>query len=479
MPSTLSSQPNSQSGFTLIEVLVAALMVALLAAGAATAFSASLDSSGGLRSHAQAQTLAEQSQSHLEGLNLDELSNLDQTNTVPVNTPGGGSAVYYVHQTASYITDATGQASCTNPAADYLKVTSTVTWPDMHGENPVSLSQVLTPTIGSIAADRGTLAISVIDQSLAGVPGATVTATGPENLSAVSTAGGCVLFGDIPTGTYTVQVTPPSGTWVDAKTGATVSATSPDTASVDVSSGATPASQQFQIGPGSTASFTFTTAFPAGVAQAAQAAAPPAVVLVDTNMNTPQYRLCAAGDSACPAVGAPDASFPANTNAGGVIQAQPLFPYTYATYAGVCSSDEPKLYGAADGSVVVAAGATTTARALKLPALVVRVVNGAVEIPVTAPARLVITDTGCGLRYIGYTGATAPTLAAGQAALPLNTSYSPVVGDTGLLASPGMPYGNYTVCYQSGTRATSATVVNKGNGEVVTLNTATMASGSC
>jgi hypothetical protein len=74
-------------------------------------------------------------------------------------------------------------------------------------------------------------------------------------------------------------------------------------------------------------------------------------------------------------------------------------------------------------------------------------------------SHLVITDTGCNLRYAGN-----------SSLLPLLTTVTRGgATDYGVLQNPGMPYGSYTACYDNGTKHYAATVTNKSPGEVVDL----------
>jgi prepilin-type N-terminal cleavage/methylation domain-containing protein len=467
---------GSEAGFSLIEVLVSALIVGLVAAAGATGFIASIHGSSTLRVRSDAQALAQQDESRLRGLNVDELSNLSRA--LPAVSLDG--ATFTVTESASYVSDSTGTPSCTNPSADYLKTTSTVTWANMGGQSPVSVSSVLTPTVGSVDPTHGTLAVSVINAAGTGASGMSVNVSGPDSASATTSAGGCALFGNLAAGTYNVAVAPTVGTDVDAKTGQIVTAGSPDLASPSptVVAGSTAASPtQFQLDGGGTIVLSFTDAFPSGVSPSpAPTATAPAVVVFNTGMNSPSYRLCSAADSACPAVGSPDTSFSsAAWNApGGQITATPLFPATYSTYAGVCTSDEPAHFGAIDGSAAVTAGGSAST-ALTLPAMVVRLYSGTSstvpgsEMTVPAGAHLIVTDTGCNMRYIGYT-TTPPAVTSGQAVLPLITTLKTGLNDAGLLTYPGMPYGNYTVCYDNGTKHYGPmTVGNASTGEIVNL----------
>ena len=55
---------------------------------------------------------------------------------------------------------------------------------------------------------------------------------------------------------------------------------------------------------------------------------------------------------------------------------------------------------------------------------------------------------------------TPPAVSTNQGNLPLNPNYPLGSNDTGILSYPGLPYGNYTVCYDNGSKSTSATVTS-------------------
>jgi prepilin-type N-terminal cleavage/methylation domain-containing protein len=461
---------RSEAGFTLIEVLVSAMIVALVGTAGATAFIVATHASGFTRLRSDAQTLAQQDQNRLRGLNIDELSNLNQTLT-PVTLDG---AAFTVKEGASYVSDAVGAPSCTNPSADYLEVTSTVTWSNMGSAAPITASSVLTPTVGSVDPTNGTLAVSVINAAGSGVAGANVSISGPHSDTAQTAAGGCALFGDIPPGAYNVAVSPETGTYVDAQSGQAVSVANPDIATATVTAGTTAGSPtQFQIDAGGSIVPSFVTAYPTGVSPAVPApATSPAVVVFNTSLKPPGYRVCSAADAACPAVGSVDATFPVSVwSAAG---ATPLFPYTYSVWAGSCLTNEPKFSGGVDASGAVTAG-TSKSVSLTLPAMVVRLYSGTTattaqeRTALPAGSHLVMSDTGCGVNYVGYT-AIPPLLAPTQAVLPLTTVTGPGgTNDTGLLKYPGMPFGKYTVCYDNGTKKYTTTAVNQSTGEIVSL----------
>ena len=82
----------SQRGFTLIEVLVSALIMTLIATAVAGALITNTDIIANQNSRSQAETLAEQDQERLKGLSAEQLDNLSQSYTVTV-----GGATYSDH----------------------------------------------------------------------------------------------------------------------------------------------------------------------------------------------------------------------------------------------------------------------------------------------------------------------------------------------------------------------------------------------
>jgi prepilin-type N-terminal cleavage/methylation domain-containing protein len=474
------------AGFTLVEVLVSALILVLLSMAVLGALDATTRSSFSDRLHANAEALAQQNENRLRGLNVDELSNLNKT----FQGPKLDGVQFTLQETAQYVSDSSGAVSCTNPSADYLEATTTVTWPNMAGRKPVSVTSVLTPTVGSVDSTNGALAVSVLNAAGTGYGGVNVSIAGATNATATTTASGCALFGDLPSGAYTVTVAPPTGTYVDSLTGATISAATPDSRTVSVAAGSVPTSVPFSLDQAGSINFSFTDVWPSGTGSnpappVGTTPTAPAVIAFNTNMNAPSYRMCTVQDgSACPVVGSQDQAFPASDWGNG-ITATPLFPFKsqYSVYAGVCPSDDPFVVsGVQDATATVPAGGPTSV-SLALPAMVVRLYSGTTvtstqEIAMPAGAKLQISDDSCSVDYIS--GLAAP--AAGQATLQLNTSYVPqsTVSDTGLLKYPGMPYGHYTVCYtDASNKIYSRSVTNGSSGVIVNLKAGSTVTGTC
>lgn len=468
---------RGEAGFTLIEVMASALVVVLLSASALIALGGVTRSSYDDRVRSEAQALAQQNEDKLRGFNVNEISNLNQT--LPAVTLDG--TAFTIKEVASYVTASTGTPSCTNPSADYLQTKSTVTWANMDGAAPVVVTGQLTPTVGSISADNGGLAVSATNASAGPDSGMGVTLSGTSAASGVTASDGCALFGDIPAGAYTAAVAPSAGTYVDGKTGQAVTASNPDVASTTVIPGTTPASLPLSLDVPGSIPVAFADVFPGSGLTAPVTPTAPAVLAFNTNMTGVQFRLCTPADSTCPSVGNQDTNFPASdwSAPSGQVTANTLFPYTssYSVYAGMCTGDNPNLISGgsvADQTSTVTAGGIAPTLTFTLPAMVVKLYSGtstsSSEEALPNGWHVQIKDTGCGVDYNTANNA-AGSLAAGQAALPLNSSY-PNLGtnDTGILEYPGMPYGDYSACIDNGSKYLVTTLpANTGSGQFVNL----------
>lgn len=181
------------AGFTLIEILVSALIVALISAAVADGLIASAHLSGTERQRSQADQLAQQDQERLKGLSDQQLQGLSQTRTVKLD---GYS--YTVTSNATF-EDTSGASTCSSGRAAYFKVTSTASWPP---SGSMTEESIIRRTVD------GGLRVQVDDQSgvnpLAGVP---VTATmGASTATGATDPNGCFVFTGMSPGNYNVGV---------------------------------------------------------------------------------------------------------------------------------------------------------------------------------------------------------------------------------------------------------------------------------
>jgi type II secretory pathway pseudopilin PulG len=219
---------RSESGLSIIEVLIASLIVAVISVGTLTGVIAAGKSTADTRSHAQATVLAAQDEERLRGLTTSALGVLGSVKTTraengscveaisggwhywsqgtttlcenPIGLTGSAytGMVYTVTSAASYVTGETGgtkaNLTCetTGGTANYIQTTSTVTWTTLGTRAPVTQSTVVTvPT-------SDTLLVKVLNQRAEPVEGATVTVSGisPE-VQETTPSSGCVVFGGL------------------------------------------------------------------------------------------------------------------------------------------------------------------------------------------------------------------------------------------------------------------------------------------
>jgi Tfp pilus assembly protein PilV len=206
----LHSRLRGDAGFGLIEVLVTALVVLILAAGTFATFDASGHATGLAKARSTALTLAQQDQARLRAMPLADLTNLHGavTKQKACDHAGGNCVTYTVTSDADWVKDGQGVQSCTQAGAgfDYLKITSAVTWPSMAGRSPAKEESLVTPPVGTFGPGEGALAVKVVRaDGVTGVPNVSVALSGTKNESGITNSAGCVVWGLLPsTGTYTV-----------------------------------------------------------------------------------------------------------------------------------------------------------------------------------------------------------------------------------------------------------------------------------
>ena len=362
----------SEPGDTLIEVLIAALLVALIAAATFTGYSAVAHVAGGESQRAQASGLAEADQARLHGLTLNNLSSsgtgLGVGNTTYPATVDGTN--FTITSTAAFVT-AAGAPSCTATAAstaDEVQILSTVIWnADAAGGGPVEIHGLVTPQEG------GSLIARVLNTSGNPVSGATVALSGgPTSASTLTTdVNGCVEFAALSGGTYTVAATASGVT--ETVTAPTVVPTQTSVATL------TPG------GPGSI-SATFTTNYNGSshASSADQVTAWNQSTAVSTTFGSPS----ALGSN----------TYLPTVNSGAVLN-----PGNYTAYAGTCAGD----YSNSGWQGAAVTTNTTQAVVLPLPAMLVDVYGATPNIETDDPASSSVVYTGSGWTHATGSGATS------------------------------------------------------------------------
>jgi Tfp pilus assembly protein PilV len=407
--------PRSQAGFALVEVLVSAVLVVIMAAGTLVAIQSTQKTSAEERHRATAHGLAQEDQSRMRALRISSLANLNETRQVVAD-----DGTYTVKSRADFVTDSTGTASCAQntAAADYIRISSTVTWPSIGSRPPVLIQSIVAPPNGAIAANRGALAIAVKGGAGQAMPNISLSGTGAGSFSGTTSENGCVIFGNLPAGNYTLTTNAPGFVNKDGQPPGTVNT------SVVALSTNTLALQYDEPGG---VDLSFTTLKNGQLVQSSAES----VVAFNTGMSAAQV-FSEAGPSQ-------------------VLRADPLFPFSSpdAVYAGGCQANNPNpddVVGApgedALASVQVMAGQVAAAE-IQLPSLKLLVLSGtgtgSPGTPVSG-ASVVLTDTACA--------------AEGQTVKINRTTDA-----TGGLADPGLPWSTYNICVaKSGKASTTPNV---------------------
>ena len=400
----------------LVEVLVTAVLVVVVALGILAGFDGAAATSGELKARAMGAGVGQEDQERLRTFKVSDLSNLRQT-----RTRDAGGVPYTVDSRADWVTDSSGTASCTSAdaRADYLQITSTITWPHMGAVKPIVASSLVAPPNGTFDDTQGSLAVQVRDRNAVGTPSIPVTLSGPQGESDLTNSLGCVLWGYLPAGNgYTVSLDQTG--YVDHQGVTAVSK------SVGVTGGATN-TVAFDYDEGGTVAVTFDTeAY--GVTQTA---------------SWPQLSV---GHSSL--IGNGTLQFPP-TPAGNQasITAGPLFPNTdpYTVFSGDCPNNSPGAYdntyfSSNPGLVTIPPGSAAAPVKIHMPSLSVTVqdtVNGSTVGVNGATVWATDRSQGC----------------SGSVNLGLTQDVGGVGGSfSGKLASPALPFGTYDVCVLSGTR---------------------------
>jgi Tfp pilus assembly protein PilV len=401
-PAPGSPARASERGDTLIEVLVSALLIAVITA--ATLFG--LDSTNRAtaidRARSQADALAQQDEEQLRSEPVSKLSELNRSyKVVQGRTSHGSGTTYTITSTSQYVSDATATASCTSskPTANYLLTTSKVTWPSMGNTKPVSETSIISPPVSSSL-------IGQVTNSGTAVSGATVRATGPSpetTANSVETSvNGCGILALSP-GNYALNVSKPGYVTENWYENTSEDAHYPPNVYLVAASST---KKGFNLAPAGKLEVKFSGSTPAEG---------DSFVAFNSNMTT--FRLTGTVGTYATAVTAPK-----------------VFPAEYTVYAGICEADKPSALKVGNPEVTK----------LKVPA------SGSVTTTVVQPPVKikVMTGTGPGASTEGtvVTTGTGYTRDTGCNNAQRSFASTPL----GALPRPGLPYGKYTMCVAAG-----------------------------
>jgi len=468
---------RDERGAVLIEVLVSSVLLVVIALAVYTGVDGANATSGLNKARSMASSLAQKDLDRVRALQLSELTNLNQTN--PVVT---GGVPYTVVSRGEWVDDASGTVgnacATTGGNTDYVKITSTVTWPRMAPLQPVTVAS-LVPVTASSYGGKGNLAVRINRQDGTPVAGQSTSLTGAGTSSAVTSALGCAFYEFLAAGNYTLSFS--RAGYVDPSGASSISV--PTT--VNPGGTATKALLYDQAGQINATFDTRRAGFTAGThvvspATGAMVHRPPTGEIPSLNPNTSTHVAVKRNTSAPSSAPAKSTWTVATREAAAVTTTSVFYPFptAYELFAGNCASNDPGVvYGAATqlGTAVVTPGASPANAVVRVPALNIKVTDGTAPV---AGARVRVTPTSSGCA----TG-TADPVAVTQVTTAANASTDTPAG---ALPSPGMPWGRYSVCAQrlvsNKTRQTTATIDNTaaaGSPVLTIAITSSSTSGTC
>ncbi len=208
---------RQEDGFALIEVIVSAAILAVIALAVLSGLDGAGQASARERARSQASALAEQDQERLRTMVSNGVSdlvgNVPQTGTVQV---GDDKASYTVKSEVFFNTDDDGGApACGDKdyrATEYARLVTTVT-SNIVGVrmNPVRIESLKATRAGD-AASTGSLTVRVQPaqaDKVARTANLAVTISGPQGDTQPTNSAGCALFRSIQIGNYKITLNTP------------------------------------------------------------------------------------------------------------------------------------------------------------------------------------------------------------------------------------------------------------------------------
>jgi Tfp pilus assembly protein PilV len=361
---------HGEDGFALIEILVSALVLAIVAAAVLSLMQTTARSANDQRRHSEAYALAQEDQARLRSMRLSSLNRLQQTNEYTLD-----GTKFTVESTGVFVNNSSGNdSSCTTgeTSADFVRVTSKVTWGGMGNRPAVAMQSIVSPSTGSLNPNNGILIVTTKNAAGLALPGVALTGGGPSNFSGSTHSTGCANFADLPWGDYTITA---SGSDLVAKNGyppqaepAKVIAGGTNNKAL-VFDHAASLPVQFEYRVGSTSTF--------------KVAKLDSVYVFNSGMNParPYWTATKTRETS--------------------ITATPIFPFTSAdtVYAGACSANNPGS-GPGLGTVTLNPAETAPLLKLKVPALEITVSKNGTP---TSGATITVKDDNCeieGKQYV-------------------------------------------------------------------------------
>jgi Tfp pilus assembly protein PilV len=395
---------RGERGDTLIEVLVAAVVVVLVVTATITGLNSANRATAQQRARSQADLLAQQDEAEFRSFPISRLSEYSKNHEVDIQTVKNGDTEFKITSTAEYINDNTATSSCTSSsastsaaAADYIETRSEVTW---KGEGKTSKPVVETGLV-SPPPDSAVIA-EVLGAAGEPVPNMLVETAGTTSTTAETSTDGCAIVAVSP-GEYKLNVSRLN--YVD-QNGYPNSDEDPVYNSSFYLVAENTVKRSFQFAPGGEVAVKFSAKTLAGFQPPPQ--------------EGDSFVIYNSGMTAFRKFGTPE------TYKEEVLSPKTIFPFTskYIVYAGTCEADMPTLNGQASNPEVAVSGWLKSHVTVPLAPIDLVVREGTKSAPgaLMSGATVTLEDTGCG------------------------TMRKTTTNLNGELPHPGMPFGTYKLC---------------------------------
>jgi Tfp pilus assembly protein PilV len=416
MTSTPSRSLADERGSLLIEVLVSAVLVAVIGVALFGALNSAAKVSGKSKTRAGAAAVAQDDQERMRAMPVASLNNFRQHRDPVVM----GKIAYVVDSRAEWIADAKGATDCTKngAAADYLKITSTVSAKSIPLK-PVVVTSTVTPAPGTFTSDEGSLAVLVTGADGTGRAGVNVAINGPASDAQLTDENGCAFFGYEPVGDY--NITASASGYVDPNGNANATGTS-------------------SVGSQTVATLSLSYDL-AGQAVASFKTDPDDRPEIDSNQSSVGF------SNAGVTTNSGVRYFANGTPVTAITTTPTLYPFpgAYSVFAGDCANNAAPT-GVTPDALTVLPGKLDHTVTVHVPALNVRTQLNGADKP-NMYVRIKSTTSGC-------TPKTYPARASNSNAR---------------LDDPGFPYGTYSVCVDNRNQGGTTRNVTS----TITLNSAT------
>jgi type II secretory pathway pseudopilin PulG len=207
-----------ETGLTLLELVVAITLLALIMGGVAASVGSGLDLARNNRNRSIAANLASEEMDVVRSSDFTTLAPRTITQTVD-------GVDYEVRRDLTWVAKSatTGPCDGSGGTPQVLRVGVRVTWPKMGGVPAARADTVLTPPVGAYDPNTGHIAVKVLNRDAEPQAAAVATISGPQNKTLAVNSDGCAFFAFLPAGTYTVTLN--TAGYVDRQSNASPSQT--------------------------------------------------------------------------------------------------------------------------------------------------------------------------------------------------------------------------------------------------------------